>query len=87
MQIEAIIEKMEEITPDEKIDVLEKISELKSNKESLDEIYANYQCKLKELSNLLDEYDNIQQASRIRLRKMQLLLKFTYSKLLKDFFR
>ena len=87
MQIEAIIEKMEEITGKEKIDVLEKISELKSSKESLDEIYANYQFKLKELSNLLDEYDNVQQASRIRLRKMQLLLKFTYSKLLKDFFR
>lgn len=84
--IENTLQKLEKIPNEEKIEVLEKITELKSNKDALDEMYKNYQFKLKELSILLDEYDRLQQMTRIHLRKMQLLLKFTYSKLVKDFF-
>lgn len=84
--LEDIIQKMEDIPIEEKIQVTEKITELKSNKNALEEIYANYQFKLKELRNLLDEYERVQQTSRIHLRKMQLWMKFTYGKLVRQFF-
>ncbi len=84
--MEGTIQKMTEITNEEKNQVSEKITELKTNKQALEEIYANYQFKLKELCNLLDEYERVQQVSRIHLRKMQLWLKFNYSKLIKEFF-
>jgi len=85
MMMEDAIRKMEEIPPDEKIQMVEKITELKNNKQALDEIYFNYQFKIQELSHLLDEYDRVQQASRIHLRKMQLWLKVTYAKVVKVF--
>lgn len=84
--IEETIQRMEEIPADEKSQVLEKIAELKNNKQALEEIYSNYQFKLKELSHLLDEYERTKQISRINLRKLQLWLKFNYSKLVKNFF-
>lgn len=85
-QIEYSLQKMEEIPDEEKMQVAEKIEELKSNKHALEGIYSSYQLKLKELSNLLDDYERTQHISRIRLRKMQLWLKFTYAKLTKEFF-
>lgn len=86
MMMEDIIQKLKEISNEEKVDVSEKITELTKNKQLLDEIYAEYQFKLKELVNLLDDYDKSQQISRIHLRKMQLWLKLTYSKLEKEVF-
>ena len=83
--MEDAIQKMEEIPSDEKAQVLEKMAELKNNKQALEEIYFNYQFKIKELSHLLDEYDKAQQVSRIHLRKMQLWLKSVYGKLIKTF--
>lgn len=53
--MEDAIQKMEEIPDEETVPVSEKITELKGNKKALKEIYTNYQLKLKELSNLLDE--------------------------------
>lgn len=85
MLMEDAIQKMEEIPSDEKIQMVEKITELKNNKQALDEIYFNYQVKIKELSYLLDEYDRVQQVSRIHLRKMQLWLKSACAKLIKVF--
>jgi len=85
MLMEDAIQKMEEIPSDEKIQMLEKITELKNNKQALDEIYLNYQFKIKELSRLLDEYERVQQASRIHLRKMQLWLKAACAKMIKVF--
>lgn len=84
--MEDTIKKMEEIPNEEKTEVAEKITELKSNKQTLEEIYSTYQSKLKELRGLLDEYEKVQQLSRIHLRKMQLWLKFTYTKLIKSYF-
>lgn len=77
--LEETILKMEKITIDEKIQVLEKITELKNNKQALEEIYLNYQFKIKELGHLLDEYERAQQISRINLRKLQMWLKYTYN--------
>ncbi len=85
MLMEDAIQKMEEIPSDGKIQMVEKITELKNNKQALDEIYFNYQVKIKELSYLLDEYDRVQQVSRIHLRKMQLWLKSACAKLIKVF--
>lgn len=85
MLLEKTIQKMEEITTDEKMQVLEKITALKNNKKALEEIYCNYQFKIKELSNLLDEYERAHQISRINLRKLQMWLKHTY-KIGKGFF-
>lgn len=84
--LEETIKKMEEIPKEDKSHVSEKITELQKNKHELNEIYVAYQIKLKELSTLLDEYDRVQQTSRIHLRKMQLWLKFTYNGLVKTFF-
>lgn len=84
MLMEDIILKMEDIPKEEKIGVTDKITELKSNKQALETIYSSYQFKLKELSNLLDEYERVQQASRIYLRKTQLWMKFTYCKMVKQ---
>lgn len=81
MLLKETMQKMEEITADEKNQVLDKITELKNNKQALEEIYFNYQFKIKELSQLLDEYERAKQISRINLRKMQLWHKFTYNKL------
>lgn len=86
MMIEDAMQKMEEIPSDEKIQMLEKITELKNNRQALEEVYFSYQIKIKELSHLLDEYERVQQASRIHLRKMQLWLKVVYSKLVKNVF-
>lgn len=86
MLLEETIQKMEVITIDEKIQVLEKITEIKNDKQVLEEIYFNYQFKIKELSHLLDEYEKTQQMSRINLRKLQLWLKFTYTRLVKELF-
>ncbi len=80
------IQKMQEIPNEKKIQVSQKITELKSNKQALEEIYANYQLKLKELSNLSDDYETTKQVARINLRKIQMWFKFTYSKLIKGFF-
>lgn len=85
MLLEKTIQKMEEITTNEKMQVLEKITALKNNKKALEEIYCNYQFKIKELSNLLDEYERAHQISRINLRKLQMWLKHTY-KIGKRFF-
>lgn len=79
--MENTIVKMEEIPTNEKIHVLKEITELKNNKNELERIYADYQIKLKELSKLLDDYERVQHVSRIHLRKMQLWLKFTYTRL------
>ncbi len=79
--MEAAIEKMEEIPDEEKADIASKISELKNNRQTLERTYREYQLKLKELSQLLDEYDKSQQISRINLRKAQLWLKFSYRKM------
>lgn len=84
--LEDYIKKMEEIPNEAKIQVLQKITELQNNKQALDEIYANYQLKLKELGYLLDNYETTQQIARINLRKIQLWFKFTYSKVMKVFF-
>lgn len=75
------IERMEEISVDEKRQVGEKITELENNKQVLEEIYSAYQSKIKELSDLLDDYERTRQMSRINLRKVQLWLKFSYTKL------
>lgn len=83
--METTIKKIEELPIDDKIQVLEKLAELKSNRQTMEEIYSTYQLKIKELSLLLDEYDKAQQISRIHLRKMQLWLKFAYNKA-KDLF-
>lgn len=80
------IQKMQEIPHEKNIQVSQKITELNSNKQALEETYANYQLKLKELSNLLDDYETTKQVARINLRKIQLWLKFTYSKLIKNSF-
>ena len=79
------IQRIEEVPIEEKKQVLEKIIELKNNKHLLEEIYSDYQLKLKELSHLLDEYERTKQISRINLRKLQLWLKFSYTKLVKNF--
>ena len=84
--IESTIQKIEKIPGDEKMQVGEKITELINNKDALEVIYADYQFKLKELSNLLDEYERIQHVSRIRLRKIQLWLKFSYTRLVRPGF-
>lgn len=84
--IKETIQKMEEIRDEEKIQLSEKITDLKRNKQALDEIYANYQLKLKELSNLLEDYEKTQQISKINLRIIQRGLKFAYTKLIKGFF-
>ena len=84
--IEDTIQRMEQIPFDEKTQVLEKITELKNNKQALEEIYTSYQFKLKELSHLLDKYERTKQTSRINLRKLQLWLKFSYTKLVKNCF-
>lgn len=84
--LEDYIKKMEEIPNEAKIQVAQKITELKNNKQALDEVYINYQLKLKELSFLLDDYETTHQIARINLRKIQLWFKFTYSKLIKGFF-
>lgn len=85
--MENAIQKMEKIPDEEKIQIEEKITALINNKNALQEIYANYQFKLKELSNLLDEYEKTQQVSRIGLRKIQLWLKFAYTRLMKPAFK
>ncbi|WP_026260360.1 hypothetical protein [Segetibacter koreensis] len=87
MLMEDTIQKLEDIPDLEKKQVSEKIKELKNNKNALEEIYANYQVKLKEVSNLLDNYERTQQTSRIQLRKMQLWLKYTHTKLMKYLFQ
>ena len=79
MIIEQHIKKMEEVPDKGEINVLLKIAELKRNKQTLENIYLQYQLKLKELSYLLDEYETAHQISRINLRKIQLWLKLTYS--------
>ena len=84
--LENNIHKMEEIPNEQKSAVLEKIAELKNNKDALEEIYTNYQLKLKELSNLLDDYEKTHRNLRTNLRKVQLWLKCSYSKILNDFF-
>ncbi len=83
--IEETIQRIEEVPIEEKKQVLEKITELKNNKHLIEEIYSDYQLKLKELSHLLDEYERTKQISRINLRKLQLWLKFSYTKLVKNF--
>lgn len=75
--MEETFRKFETIPNENKIQVLEKITELESNKETLEQIYTSYQFKLKELRHLLDEYEKTQRALRIHLRKMQLWLKMT----------
>lgn len=79
--LEDNIQKMEEIPKEEKIQIVEKIKELKNNKQVLQDVFVKSQFKLKELSELLDEYEKVQQISRINIRKMQLWLKSTPSKL------
>lgn len=83
--IDDAIQKMAQITNEEEAGLSEKITQLKTNKQNLEELYESYQTKLKELSQVLDEYERVQQASRVHLRKMQLWLKFTYPKVIKDF--
>ncbi len=85
MLLEDTIQRMEEISIDEKDQVFQKVTELKDNKQVLEEIYFNYQIKIKELSHLLDEYERTKQISRINLRKLQLWLKFSYAKLVRNF--
>lgn len=85
--IESTIQKAEKIPGEEKMQVEEKITELVNSKEALEVIYADYQFKLKELSNLLDEYERVQHASRIRLRKIQLWFKFSYLRLVRPVFK
>lgn len=57
MLLEDTIQRLEEISIDEKQQLSEKITELKNNKQILEEIYSCYQFKLKELSHLLDDYE------------------------------
>lgn len=66
---------------DDNRELTEKITELQNNKLALQELYSNYQFKLKELSTLLDEYTKTQQTTRINLRRIQLWLKFSTVKL------
>src|SRR3954469_22708720 len=84
MLLEETSQKMAEIANEEKAGVIEKIGELNTKKQALEELYTSYQFKLKELSSLLDEYEKVQQASRIHLRKMQMWVKFGHPKLIKE---
>lgn len=86
MLIEDTIQRLEEKSIDEKDQLSEKITELKNNKQILEEIYSSYQFKLKELSHLLDDYERTKHTSRINLRKLQLRLKFGYNKLIRNFY-
>lgn len=83
--LENNIQKLEKVPPLQKTEVTEKITELKSNKRALEKIYSNYQLKLKELSKLLEDYEKVQHTSRTNLRKMQLWLKCSCSKVMKVF--
>lgn len=85
MLMEDTIRRLEEISIDEKNQLSEKITELKNNKQILEELYSSYQSKLKELSHLLDDYEKTKHTSRINLRKLQLWLKFSYTKLIRNF--
>ncbi|MEJ7680258.1 MAG: hypothetical protein WKG06_20870 [Segetibacter sp.] len=87
MRMEETIQKIEKLTVEEKNQVFEKITEFKSNKLALEETYLTYQLKIKELSGLLDEYERIQQLSRINLRKLQTWMKYKYDNIRKAFDR
>jgi hypothetical protein len=78
--IEDVLQKLNQIPAAENIQLTEKIAELQNNRQSLEDLYSDYQVKLKQLRGLLGEYEKVQQLSRIHLRKMQLWLKVASNK-------
>ena len=75
---ENVFHKMKGMSLEDNAELTEKMAELRNSREALEDLYSDYQSKLKQLCNLLEEYEKARQSSRIQLRKMQLWLKFNY---------
>ena len=78
--IETVLQNLKDRTSDENDEMSVKMAELETNKQGLEDLYSDYQLKLKQICELLEKYEKLHQSTRIQLRKMQLLLKFKCDK-------